>query len=144
MLTTNNLLPMKDASVTLQIPDPLYQRLVNTAQAVGRSLEDIMVHALTVGSPPDWTDAPEEFQTDLARLDRLDNDTLWQIAQSHQSSANMERYNQLLEKNQEEELTQNEYFELEKLRYEADLFMLKKAQATVLLRWRGERFSINS
>lgn len=67
---------MKDASVTLQIPDPLYQRLVNTAQAVGRSLEEIMVHSLNVGSPSDWTDVPEEFQTELARLDRLDNDTL--------------------------------------------------------------------
>ncbi len=134
---------MSNASVTLQIPDPLYQRLVNTAQAMGRSLEEIIIHALTVGSPPDWTDVPEEFQAELARLDRLDNDPLWQMAKSHQSLVNMERYNQLLEKNQQEELTPDEYLELEKLRYEADLFMLKKAQAAVLLRWRGERFSLN-
>ena len=131
---------MKDPSITLQIPNYLYHRLVNTAQAVGRSLEEIMVHALTVGSPPDWTDVPEEFQAELTRLDHLDNDTLWQIAQSHQSSAEMKYYNQLLQKNQEEELTPTERLELEKLRYAADLFMLKKAQAAVLLRWRGERF----
>jgi hypothetical protein len=134
---------MSSASVTLEIPDLLYHHLVNTAQAVGRSLEEIILHALTVGSSPDWTDVPEEFQTELARLDRLDNDTLWQIAQSHQYKAEMEHYSQLLEKNQEEELTPAEHLELEKLRYAADLFMLKKAQAAVLLRWRGERFPIN-
>lgn len=134
---------MSNADLTLQIPDPLYQRLVTTAQAMGRSLEEIIIHALTVGSPPDWTDVPEEFQAELARLDRLDNDTLWQMAKSHQLRANMERYNQLLEKNQEEQLTPEEYLELKNFRYEADLFMLKKAQAAVLLRWRGERFSLN-
>jgi hypothetical protein len=53
-------------------------------------------------------------------------------------------YNQLLEKNQEVELTYTEQRELEQFRYEADLFMLKKAQAAVLLQWRGERFPIHS
>jgi len=51
----------------------------------------------------------------------------------------MERYTLLLEKNQEGNLTEVEQVELAKLRHEADLFMLQKAQATVLLRWRGER-----
>jgi hypothetical protein len=134
---------MSSASVTLEIPDLLYHRLVNTAQAVGRSLEEIILHALTVGSPPDWTDVPEEFQTELARLDGLDNDTLGHIAKSPQYQAEMEHYSQLLEKNQEEELTPAEHLELETLRYAADLFILKKAQAAVLLRWRGERFLIN-
>jgi uncharacterized protein YnzC (UPF0291/DUF896 family) len=50
----------------------------------------------------------------------------------------MERYTLLLEKKQEETLTEAEQLELAKLRHEADLFMLQKAQATVLLRWRGE------
>jgi hypothetical protein len=134
---------MSVASVTLQIPDSLYQRLVNTAQAMGCSLEEIMIHALTVGSPPDCADVPEDFQAELARLDRLDNDTLWQIARNDRSSTDMEHYNHLLEKNQEGELNPAEVLELDQLRYTADLFMLAKAQAAVLLRWRGERFSIN-
>ncbi len=37
---------MANATVTLQIPESLYQRLVNTANAVGRSLDDIMLQAL--------------------------------------------------------------------------------------------------
>jgi hypothetical protein len=49
----------------------------------------------------------------------------------------MERYNILLERNQEGTLTDAERAELTALRTEADCFMLRKAQAAALLRWRG-------
>jgi hypothetical protein len=124
-------------TVTLNLPDRLYQRLVNTAQSTGRPLEAVILHALTVGSPPNWDDAPEEFQADLAMLDRLDDNTLWQIARSHKTLAEMERYDELLERNQEQTLTDAEQLELMALRQAADRLMLCKAQAAVLLRWRG-------
>ena len=93
---TNSLNLMPNPIVTLQIPESLYQRLVNTANAVCHSLDEIMLQALTVGSPPDWQDVPEEFQTELARLDHLNNETLWKIAQSHKDPREMERYTLLL------------------------------------------------
>ncbi len=49
----------------------------------------------------------------------------------------MERYNILLDRNQEGTLTDAERAELAVLRTEADCFMLRKAQAAALLRWRG-------
>ncbi|MGI2902670.1 hypothetical protein [Tolypothrix sp. VBCCA 56010] len=125
------------AEITLQIPEILYQRLVNTARATQRPLEEIILHALQVGSPPVWDDVPEEFQADLAALDKLDDNTLWQIVHSCKTAANMERYNILLEGNSNGTLTEAERLELMALRHEADLFMLRKAQAAVLLRWRG-------
>lgn len=126
-------------TVTLQIPEILYQRLVNTARATQRPLEEVILHALQVGSPPEWDDVPEEFQADLAALDRLDDDTLWQIVQSRKTASDMDRYNILLEGNQSNTLTEAERLELMALRHEADCFMLRKAQAAVLLRWRGHR-----
>ena len=126
-------------TVTLQIPEILYQRLVNTARATQRSLEEVMLHALQVGSPPEWDDVPEEFQADLAALDKLDDNTLWQIVHSRKTVAEMERYNTLLERNSSNTLTEAERLELMALRHEADGFMLRKAQAAVLLRWRGHR-----
>jgi len=126
-------------TITLQIPDTLYLRLVNTARAQSRSLEEVMLHALLVGSPPQWDDAPEEFQADLAALDKLDDNTLWEIAYSRKSAAEMERYNILLAGNQNGTLTEAERLELMALRLECDRFMLCKAQAAVLLRWRGHR-----
>ena len=123
--------------ITLQIPEPLYQRLVDTARATNRPLEDVTLHALKVGSPPDWTNVPDEFQVDLAALDRLEDEALWKIAQSHKSAAEMERYSLLLDRNQEGLLTDAERAELTTLRVESNRFMLLKAQAAALLHWRG-------
>ncbi|NEP55881.1 MAG: hypothetical protein F6K31_02510 [Symploca sp. SIO2G7] len=124
-------------TITLQIPDFLYQRLVNTAQATERSLEAVMLHALQVGSPPNWSDVPEEFQADLAALDRLEDQALWPIAQSKKTPEEMERHYWLLAQNQDRSLTDAEQIELEQLKISADRFMLRKAHAAALLKWRG-------
>ncbi len=128
---------MPAETVTLQIPEILYRRLVNTAHATQRPLEEVMLHALQVGSPPTWDDVPEEFQADLAALDKVDDNTLWQIFHSRKTTTDMERYNILLEDNSSGLLTEAQCIELAVLRQEADRFMLRKAQAAVLLRWRG-------
>jgi hypothetical protein len=130
---------MTTETVTLQIPEIIYQRLANTARAQHRPLEEVIVHALEVGSPPESDDAPEEFQADLAALDKLDDRSLWQIARSHKTPEQMEQYNFLLARNSSCNITDAERLELIKLRHEADRFMLCKAQASVLLRWRGHQ-----
>jgi hypothetical protein len=125
------------ATVTLQIPDLIYQRLVNTANATGRSLEEVILHALKVGSPPDWNNIPDEFKADLAALDRLEDEALWKIATARKMPEEMAEYNELLERNQNGNLTQAEQLELIERRSQADRFMLRKAQAAALLHWRG-------
>jgi hypothetical protein len=128
---------MPTETITLQIPEIIYQRLVNTAHATQRPLEEVILHSLQVGSPPVWDDVPEEFQAEIAALDKLDDHTLWQIFHTHKTAADMEEYNTLLEKNSSGTLTESERLNLISLRYQADLFMLRKAQSAVLLRWRG-------
>jgi hypothetical protein len=108
------------ATVTLQIPDLIYQRLVNTANATGRSLEEVMLHALKVGSPPDWDNVPDEFKTDLAALDRLEDEALWKIASARKTTGEMARYDELLDRNQNGTLSQAEQLELIELRSESD------------------------
>jgi hypothetical protein len=124
-------------TVVLQIPEALYQRLAIAAGATQRSLEDIILQALQIGSPPTWKDVPEEFQTDLASLDRLDDDSLWQIARSQKTQLEMERYESLLSKQQDTSLTDSERLELDTLRRDGDRFMLRKSQAAAILKWRG-------
>lgn len=128
---------MPTETITLQIPEIIYQRLVNTAHATQCPLEEVILHSLQVGSPPVWDDVPEEFQAEIAALDKLDDHTLWQIFHTHKTAADMEEYNTLLEKNSSGTLTESERLNLISLRYQADLFMLRKAQSAVLLRWRG-------
>lgn len=127
------------ANVTLQLPEPLYRRLLNTAQATRRPIEEVIVHAVEVGSPPSWEDVPAEFQADLAAMDRLNDAALWQIAGGRMSTATDDRYDELLECNREGELADAERVELQRLREAADRFMLRKAHAAALLRWRGGR-----
>ncbi len=126
-------------TVTLQLPQRLHQRLVNTAQATQRSLESIILHALTVGSPPDWSDVPEEYQAELAALDRLDDRALWQIARAYKRPEEMVRYDELLERNKEDSLSDTERLELLDFHRASEQFMLRKAHAASILQWRGHR-----
>jgi hypothetical protein len=128
---------MPAETVTLQIPEIIYTRLVNTAKATHRPLEEVILRALQIGSPPTWDDIPSEFQAEVAALDKLDDDSLWQVARASKTTQDMERYNILLEGNSNGTLSEEERLELMASRHEMDAFMLCKAQAAVLLRWRG-------
>jgi hypothetical protein len=130
---------MSTATVTLALPDVLYQRLKDAAVATQQPLEQVMLRALNLGSPPSWDDVPPEFQLDLAGLEKLPDDALWMIARSRRGAADFVRYDELLERNAGGLLTPAEHDELERLREEADRFMLRKAHAAALLRWRGHR-----
>jgi hypothetical protein len=134
--------PSKDVTmitqaVTLHLPEALYVRLQQNAQATHQTFDAVALRAIEVGAPPSWEDAPTEFQTDLAALDRLDDDTLWRIARSRQTETEMARYADLLEKNANNVLSDADRVELTHLRTEADRFMLRKGHAAALLRWRG-------
>lgn len=124
-------------NVTLPLPEHLYLRLEQVAKATRQSVTDVLLHAVEVGSPPGWDDVPAEFQADLAALDRLDDKALWQVARSQQSETTLDRYEDLLQQNADDTLTAAERDELTQLRREADRFMLRKAHAAALLRWRG-------
>lgn len=124
------------ATLTLEIPDGLYQRLLATAQATDRPLADIVQRVLEVGSPPSWSDVPEPFQSDLATLDQLDNEALWDIAYSKKPNDTTQQIEDILEPSQEQNDNANPE-QLETLQLENDRFMLRKAQAAAILRWRG-------
>ena len=130
---------MTARTVTLQLPENLYLRLQQTAQATKQSFDAILLRALQVGSPPAWESAPSEFQADLAALDRLDDAALWRIARTHVTLAQMDRYQLLLDKNANETISLEEQAELTQLRLEFDRQMLQKVHAAALLQWRGHQ-----
>lgn len=126
-------------SITVTLPENLYERLKQASLAMRVPLDEVLVRALQVGSPPSWEDAPALFQADLAALDRLDDDYLWRITRSTQINQSWSRYHELLDKNANGTITASERAELERLRIEADRFVLRKAHAAALLRWRGHQ-----
>jgi hypothetical protein len=97
----------------------------------------LLLRSLRAGSPLDWSQAPAEFQADLAALDRLGDDALWRIARGQRSDSDVARLSELLEENAADALTTAERLELNEQVAEADRFMLSKAHAAALLQWRG-------
>ena len=94
--------------VNVKLPDVLYTCLSQTAQAMGVSFEDVVLRSIEHGLPPQWDDVPTEFQSDLAALDRLPDKWLWQIAHVRQSDEEMDRYEWLLDRKAEGEITSDE------------------------------------
>ncbi|NJM49261.1 MAG: hypothetical protein HC860_26340 [Alkalinema sp. RU_4_3] len=127
------------ATVMLNIPDEVYQRLELNARATDRSVEDILAYVLKVGSPPEWQDVPKEYWGDLQGLDGLSDEALRELAMGQVADSAMERYDELLELNAAGGLSGAEVEELQGARRESERFMLRKAQAAVLLRWRGSQ-----
>jgi hypothetical protein len=126
-------------TVTMQLPENLYLRLQQTAQATRQSFETILLRSLQVGSPPTWESAPSELQADLAALDRLADTALWRIARSRAAPALMDRYQALLDKNADQTMSAQEHKELTQLRTDLDQQMLCKVHAAALLQWRGHQ-----
>ena len=126
-------------TITMELPESLYMRLQQTAQATRQSLEATMLRALQVGSPPSWETAPAEFQADLAALDRLDDAALWRIARTRATPDQMDRYQALLDQNANRTLSAKAQQELAQLRTDLDRQMLLKVHAAALLQWRGHQ-----
>lgn len=125
--------------INLQLPPSLYQRLVEAAEASQQSLTEVVIQSIRMGLPPSLEHVPERFRDDLRTLNQLSDDVLGEVAGCDLTDDKVELYEQLLLKNQQGDLVQNEQQTLDTLREEADLLMLRRAYASALLKWRGHR-----
>ncbi len=124
-------------AITLHLPDQLYRRLSEAANASQQPLDHVVIQSLRVGLPPNLDRIPQRFQADLRALDQLSDEMLWQIARSDLNDDKAALYETLLEKNQQGKLEQKDQARLDTLREEADLLMLRRSYAYALLKWRG-------
>ena len=122
-------------TITLTLPDSVLQPVKRTAEAVQQPIEELLVSALESSLPP-LQGLPDEVITDLTALETLDNDALWQVMKETVSPETQAGLSDLLER---DSLTSAEQERLTSLQQEADLVMLRKARAAVLLRFRGKR-----
>jgi hypothetical protein len=90
-----------------------------------------------INAPPAVDYAPLELQGELITMQELTIEELLTIAQSQIPESQQELHFQLLEKNQNNQLSESDRLLLKSLRVSADYLMLKKAYAYALLKWRG-------
>jgi hypothetical protein len=123
--------------VTIDLPDPVYRQLQQTARKTKRRLEDVLLQTITGNLPPGTEYAPAAMQADLQALQWIDDNALWAIARSKISPEQQARQEYLLTQSQRGELSPEERAEMDRLGDMVDRLTLKKAYAYALLRWRG-------
>jgi hypothetical protein len=124
-------------STTLTLPETFFQSLTRVAQAEQKPVEQVMATALLVSLPP-LDDLPTHLVENLSVLETLDEAALRKVMLEVVPAAKAEAIHELLERRQTEALTEAEQTELDQLQEEADLVMLRKGRAAVLLRFRGK------
>ena len=124
--------------VTLTLPDSFFQPIKRTAQATNQPIEDLLVHALQASLPP-LEGLPEDLIENLTGLETLDDQSLWRVLGETVPAELQQELKALLGQQQSTSLSAAEYERLATLQREADLVMLRKARAAVLLRFRGKR-----
>ena len=121
-------------SVTVQLPDNLYQRIRRRAQDRNRSLADevaaVIEQAISEESAPASADLPDQ----LAHLSDAD---LWAAARLRVPEELSARMQALVWKEQAEGLTPSEQDEAGQIQRYGQHVMLVRAEAAALLRERG-------
>ncbi|MEH2337706.1 hypothetical protein [Nostoc sp.] len=88
-------------------------------------------------APPAVDYAPLELQGELIAMQKLTIEDLLTIGQSQVPETQQELHLELLEKNQNHQLSESDRLLLRSLRMSADYLMLKKAYAYALLQWKS-------
>jgi hypothetical protein len=130
---------MTTQRVTIELPESVFHRFVQIAEATQQPLEDLIVQSVVSNLPPSAENAPLELRAELMEMQTLSVDELLAIAQTQADAVEHEHHVQLLEKNQAGLISPEEQNELINLRLTADQLMLRKAYAWSILRWRGHR-----
>jgi hypothetical protein len=125
-------------TITLTLPDNVLQPVQRVAQATQQSVEELLVTALQAALPT-LEGLPPDVMQDLVALESLDDQALWRVMLETVPLDQQYRLHDLLLRNQAGMLTASEHAQLSGLQQQADLVMLRKARAAVLLRFRGKR-----
>src|SRR2546428_12397017 len=125
-------------TITLILPDNILQPAQRVAQATKQSVEELLVTALQAALPT-LEGLPPAVVQHLVALESLDDQTLWRVMLETVPLVQQHQLHDLLSRNQAGMLTDAKREQLAILQQQADLVMLRKARAAVLLRFRGKR-----
>lgn len=127
---------MTTQTVTLDLPELLYQKLRLRAAQSHRTVEDELLEVLATAVPV-ADDLPAELDEAISPLGTLNDAELWRAAQTHLPADAAAQLEQLHLKRQREGLTEQQQNEAALLLRQYERVMLIRAQAAALLKQRG-------
>ena len=125
-------------AVTIELPEDFIGPLMRSVQATKQPIEKLLLTALQFALPTLDGLSPELIAK-LEELETLDDERLRQVLLESVTPATQKSIARLLRRQQSSSLIEAEENQLSQLQEEADLVMLRKARAAVLLRFRGHR-----
>jgi plasmid stability protein len=132
---------MAQQTLTLNIPDDLFQRLKQQAKQTGRTIEEEAKNVLATGVPADERMTPELEQM-LAGMTLLDDESLWRAARNDLAREAAEEIRRLRAKRARKGLSDAEKQRLADLLYQYDKGILIRAEAAALLKARGHDVNV--
>lgn len=126
--------------VTLNIPQLIYDRLEKRAAQSRRTVEIEAVETL-VASVSEDAALPADVAAELANMASMNDDVLWRIARDSLPAADVIRLEELHWLQQSRPLDSTEQSEEQALLHAYELAMLRRSQAMVLLKERGNDIS---
>lgn len=123
-------------TITLDIPEALFERVQHTAVARARRIEEVVLEAVATALPP-LADLPRDLADDIAKLAFLNDAALFRAARSVAPANLHAEMTELLSRKGSGELPEREQARLDELVQMHEAVALRRAQAAVLLQRRG-------
>src|SRR5690348_15847488 len=128
---------MAGQTITLHLPDELYNRLKQDAEQRNRTLEEELLHVLAYALPQDTQTLPADTAAELEALEVLNDAAVWRAARSHLSPRDSQRLEALHRKQQSGSLSMAESDEIASLTRHYDHTLVLRARAASILADRG-------
>jgi plasmid stability protein len=128
-------------AVTVNLPSSLYQRLVQRASRMHRTVEAELVEAVTASLPDEPDELPADMAEAISALHLLDDEALWRAARTCLAPERAAEIEDLHLKRQREGLSASETEALATQMKEYTRAMLVRSRASALLKQRGHDVS---
>ena len=130
---------MTTHTVNIALPDAIYERVRQTARALSRSVQEVLMQSIALALPPLEEDLPPVVRSELAALPLMSDEELWRVTTGSMADAEQTRLEELAEAQKKGPLSSAEESNLTQLMAQAQIIMLSKAEACRILAQRGHR-----
>lgn len=128
---------MNEQTITVTLPDSVYERIRSTAQATSLTSEEVLKQSVILLLPAFESDIPPKLRFNLTKLPLLNDIQLWKVANSVMNNTQQLHLENLAELQKNQPLSEKEQSELNDLMDKAQQIMLCKAEAKRILSQRG-------
>lgn len=124
-------------TITVTLPDAIYVRIQEAANATAMTQDEVLTQSVALTLPELEVDLPDELRTEFRAMSLANDAKLWEVAHSQMDKKRQRQLEQLANLQKERALTLGEQTTLSRLFNEAELVMLRKAEAFAVLARRG-------